>query len=64
MLTGLLGVLFFALIDPRYGLANVWSDTANPIDAANEAFYDTIVGVVCSIIVLMIGLWLMRRRTV
>lgn len=64
VLAGLLGVLFFWLTDPRYGVATVWSDTANPIDAANEAFYGTIVGVVCSVIVLGIGLWLMRRRMV
>jgi len=63
ILAGLLGVLFFWLTDPRYGYAKVWGSSGNPIDASNEAFYGTVVGVLCSVILLFIGVWLMRRKT-
>ena len=59
---GLLGMLFFWLTDPRYGF--VKTDGRNPIDAANEAMIPTLVGIVGSLVVLLIGLWLVTRRTV
>jgi hypothetical protein len=63
ILAGVLGALFFWLTDPRYGYAKLWSGSVNPIDASNEAFFGTVVGVVCSVALLLIGVWLMRRKT-
>jgi hypothetical protein len=62
VLAGLLGALFFGLTDPRYGYVKVWGGSGNPIDAGNEAFFGTAIGVLCSVIVLVIGVWLMLRR--
>ena len=58
---GLLGALFFWLTDPRVGLHR--NASYELIDQVNEARIGTTVGVIGSIIVLSIGLWLMTRRT-
>ena len=62
VLAGLVGLLFFWATDPRYG----WTHPAgeNLIDAANNAQIGTLVGLVGSFTVLLLGLWLMTRRTV
>ena len=59
-LAGLLGALFFWMTDPRFGSQR--NASYELIDRVNEARIGTTVGVVGSIIVLMIGLWLMSRR--
>ena len=78
ILLGMLGAVFFWLTDPRYGpavRAGAWYDPrswlaalrdapANPIDAANEAAAATFVGLAGSAAVLLVGLWLLTRRTV
>jgi hypothetical protein len=62
VLTGVLGIVFFLLTDPRYG--PLTRPAGNPVDAANEAFWGTAVGVAGSAVVLLIGLWLTLRRSV
>ena len=60
-LAGLLGALFFWMTDPRYGLRT--NISLELIDRVNEARIGTTVGIGGSVIVLLIGLWLMTRRT-
>jgi hypothetical protein len=65
-LAGLLGALFFWMTDPRFGLhrkAVYEAIDYQLIDRVNEARIGTTVGIVGSVIVLLIGLWLMTRRT-
>lgn len=80
VLLGLLGGVFFWVTDPRYGPAvhrrpasrfdpQYWlylirGSPGNPIDAANTAQLSTIVGLTGCAVVLIIGLWLLTRRTV
>ena len=59
-LAGLIGALFFWMTDPRFGSAR--SVSYELIDRVNEARIGTMVGVVGSAIVVLIGLWLMSRR--
>jgi hypothetical protein len=79
MLMGLAGTLFFWITDPRYGPAMHRAADArldwryglfllrgspdNLIDAANQARLSTIVGVVGSAALLIVGLWLTSRKT-
>ena len=60
-LAGLLGALFFWMTDPRFGPRR--SASLELIYRVNEARIGTTVGIVGSVIVLLIGLWLMTRRT-
>ncbi len=77
LLLGLLGIAFFWLTDPHWGptgnhLADVhdwrhWlfvlrGSPDNAVDAANQARMGTIVGIVGSAGVLIVGLWLVTRR--
>ena len=59
---GLRGAAVFWFTDPRFG----WLRPAgqNLIDAANQNWIGTMVGLAGSAIVLLIGLWLLSRRTV
>ena len=60
VLIGLAGVLFFWMTDRRFG----WWSGAATIDQANQALAGTVVGIMGSITVLGIGVWLMTRKTV
>jgi hypothetical protein len=62
VIAGLLSAGFFWATDPRYG----WLRPAgqNLIDAANQNWIGTVVGLGGSAMVLLIGLWLLSRRTV
>ena len=60
-LTGVIGALFFWLTDPRVG-GRHQAAAYDLIDRVNEAHVGTLVGVVGSAVVLLIGLWLMTRR--
>jgi hypothetical protein len=62
VLAGVLGVLFFWLTDPVYGLARR-SAGENVIDAMNEASLGTLAGITGSAAVLLIGVWIMTRRS-
>jgi hypothetical protein len=62
VIAGLLGGGFFWMTDPRYGLTHPVGE--NLADAANQAQIGTLVGIVGSAIVLILGVWLLTRRTV
>ncbi len=64
VLTGLLGLVFFWLTDPRIGMALRWNHGENPIDLANEHLPGTIVGMGGSALVLLMGIFLLSRRPV
>jgi hypothetical protein len=59
-LAGGLGALFFWLTDPVHGIIHKNFD--NPVDAMNEASLGTMAGIVGSLAVLVLGLWIMTRR--
>jgi hypothetical protein len=61
---GVIGLLFFWLSDPRYGVAAVAIHDDHLRDAANQGLPGTIVGLVGSAVVLLIGAWLSIRRAV
>jgi hypothetical protein len=60
-LAGVLGILFFWLTDPVYGVGRKNFD--NPVDAMNEASLGTLAGIIGSLAILLLGLWIMTRRT-
>ena len=76
---GIVGAFFFWITDPRFGPAMhrvaesridwryslflLRGSPDNLIDAANYAQLSTIVGVVGSAALLVVGLWLMSRTT-
>lgn len=57
---GLGGALFFWMTDPRFGSQR--NASYELIDRVNEQRIGTTVGIVGSVIVLLIGLWLMTRK--
>jgi uncharacterized membrane protein len=61
VLVGVLGIAFFWVTDPRYGLALRWS-RENPVDLANWHFPGTILGVAGSVLVFLIGVYLLSRK--
>jgi hypothetical protein len=61
-LAGLLGVAFFWATDPTLGWGARWLSADNPIDVAREARFPTMVGLVGSLLVFVIGVWLGTRR--
>lgn len=62
-LAGVLGALFFWVTDPVRGPFRTVQARDNPVDALNEAFVGTTVGIVGSAVVLLFGLWIASRRT-
>jgi hypothetical protein len=63
VLAGLLGVAFFWLTDPELGLADhVMSSTLNRIDAANQAWPGTVIGIVGSAVIALTGIWLLVKQ--
>lgn len=63
-LTGLVGIAFFWLTDPRFGLVGQWNRGDNAIDMVHENFAGTVVGIGGSLLILGIGVYLLRRKTV
>lgn len=63
ILAGLLAGAFFWLTDPRWGPAGRAVPRWALVDAVNQATPGTVIGLAGSAIVLLIGLWLMTRRT-
>jgi hypothetical protein len=61
---GVFGIVFFWITDPRIGLALRWNRGENPIDLAHAHLPGTIVGLAGSLLVLLIGVYLLTRRTV
>jgi len=64
VLVGILGIAFFWITDPRYGLALRWNRGENPIDLVNQHFPGTIVGLAGSLLILLIGIYLVSRRAI
>lgn len=62
LLAGMAGVLFFWATDPRSSVGQ-WL-VGREIDTANQAFIGTLVGLIGSAAAMVIGLWLLMRRTV
>jgi hypothetical protein len=62
VIAGVIGLLFFWATDPR-SLLGRWL-VGGEIDAANQAWVGTLVGLTGSAAVLLLGLWLLTRRTV
>ncbi len=62
MLAGLLGVVFFWLSDPTIGIAGFVIDDQVWRDAANQGLPGTIVGLIVSAGVLIVGGWLSTRQ--
>jgi hypothetical protein len=61
-IAGVLGVLFFWLTDPAWGLFKPAQARESPVDAVNEALIGTTVGIAGSAVVLLLGLWIATRR--
>jgi hypothetical protein len=61
-LAGILGVLFFWLTDPVWGIFKPAQARESPVDAMNEALIGTTAGMVGSAVVLLLGLWIATRR--
>jgi hypothetical protein len=61
-IAGLAGSGFFWLTDPRWGLVRRPA-SADVIDAINQASPGTYVGIASGLVITVIGLWLMTRRT-
>ena len=61
ILAGTLGLLFFWLTDPVHGIGHKNFD--NPVDAMNEASLGTFAGIAISLAILLLGLWMMTRRS-
>jgi hypothetical protein len=61
VLVGVLGIAFFWVTDPRFGLALRWSHE-NPVDFVNWHRPGTILGAAGSLLVLLIGLYLLSRK--
>jgi len=63
ILLALVGGLFFWLTDPTLGIASRLMDSGiNRIDAANQCFIGTVIGLAGSGLALLIGLWSILRR--
>ena len=63
ILVGLLAGGFFWLTDPRLGPAGRGVARYDLIDVVHQAAPGTFIGLAGSAAVLLIGLWLMTRRT-
>ncbi len=66
MLLGLLGVAFFMVTDAR--LAPQWAThvgwSSNLVDAAADSLLGTVIGVIGSIAIMVVGGWLALRRSI
>jgi hypothetical protein len=62
VLVGVIGILFFWLTDPRRGWLPPGERAATMVDAIRQAAPGTVIGLAGSVLVLLIGLWLMTRR--
>ena len=63
ILLGIIAGAFFLLTDVRFGYGRHLAETNNLIDLMNQTLPGTIVGGAVSAIILLIGLWLLSRRT-
>ena len=65
ILLGLISICFFVITDPRLGLGLHMDgrELGNVIDAANDAWWATLTGVVGSVVIVGIGLWARAKHT-
>jgi hypothetical protein len=61
--SGLVGAAFFWVTDPRLGWIRLAGAADNLIDASNTALAGTAVGIAGSTVILLVGLWLVTRRS-
>lgn len=59
---GAAGVAFFWVTDPRWGALGRRMAGDNLLDAVHELSVGTYVGLAGSLVVLLLGLWLVTRR--
>lgn len=59
-LAGVAGIVFFWITDPRWGL--IRGPAGSVVDRANDSLPGTVVGLLGSLIVFLIGLYLATRR--
>ena len=60
---GIAGAVFFWLTDPSLGVATHLMDNGlNRIDASNQAWLGTYIGLGGSVIAVLVGLWNIWRR--
>jgi hypothetical protein len=64
VLLGILGIAFFWITDPRLGWGLSWNRGENPIDLANQHFPGTVVGLAGSLLIFLIGIYLISRRAI
>jgi hypothetical protein len=64
VLLGILGIAFFWITDPRLGWGLSWNRGENPIDLANQHFPGTIVGLAGSLLIFLLGIYLISRRAI
>jgi hypothetical protein len=62
MLAGAAGILFFAISDPHCAIGRFVSGAG--VDAVQQAWTGTVVGLFGSAITLLMGLWLLTRPAV
>jgi hypothetical protein len=62
VLAGAVGIVFFLATDPR-GVVGRWL-IGSGVDAANQSWMGTTVGLAGSAAALLIGLWLLTRQRV
>src|SRR5699024_8803450 len=63
IIIGLASGLFFWLTDVRFGLPRLWTDSTILVDAVQLTWPGTMFGLIGSVLILLIGLWLMRSKT-
>ena len=66
ILGGLLGIAFFLATDarlvPKWATYIGWS--ANQVDAVQDSLVGTIIGLLTSLAVIAVGVWLLFRRAI
>lgn len=62
ILAGLAGVAFFALTDPKWGMLRP-SSSPDIVDAMQQAWPGTYIGMAGGAMIVVFGLWLIVRRS-
>lgn len=61
-LAGVAAIAFFWMTDPRWGVSGE-TRSADIVDAIHQAAPGTYIGIAGGIVVAVIGVWLLTRRT-
>jgi hypothetical protein len=62
VLAGLAGIAFFIATDARWGLVR-GANSTNLVDVINQSSPGTWIGIAGGVIIIVFGLWLIRRRS-